>query len=453
MKNQILRWAVALLTALAFSTATLAQSDAIQVDISAEDLLTGEADEKLQQAGAQAAIEERPVTLTAPSYWREMVEEQLNVGAGDTTLSITYRETFIESVIVRLGGVSEAPAAEAEVAAVEPAPQASAPPPEVDIQPERPEVVAFERPSLESIESDAADAVEAVNGNDLQPALEIAIDESAVPDLPVSNGNAVEAEEVVDDVVAEAPVSEPVIEEPAVEVVETAPVPEPAPAEVASAADPTPAEDAPATDPTPGVTDAAIGTAAIAAARESLESRLNRGREIDKELRPDQLRPGDQLFRTDGVVAVVRRSSLRNNAYWLEGDLDLEREEIRLIQPGKYELTRLLDLDDDGVASVDDDEPEVEAPAQVETVALNDNLEERTRMEALYNGGRPIEQAVSSNRLVKDDMLYVGDGLIVVVRRTRVRLERFWLEGEIDLGRDELIQQGNRKFRVKRDIR
>ncbi|GJM08190.1 MAG: hypothetical protein DHS20C11_04660 [Lysobacteraceae bacterium] len=445
---QILAAAV---TALFLSASVLAQEGTVQIDVSAEDLLSGKADEVLQQAGAQASIEGRPVSVTAPSYWREMVEEQLNQGAGDDALTINYRETFIESVIVRLGalGQSESAQAQAEAAAEEEVIQA-APPPVVDIQPERPQV-AFERPTA-TLEPEAASAVDdvqqtteqAVNGANsaLRPSLELALSETAIAQPPASNGSESVAEEAVE------AIEEEVVDEPPVAVEEVA-VEEPAVEEPAVVEQDT---EVVASQPADTVSDEIEDDTGFTTdqARDSLERRLNSGRTINNSLRPDQLRPGDQLFRTGGVIAVVRRSQLRNSAYWLDGEVDLERDEIRFLQPGKYEVRRLLDDEEDTeVAVVTEEAPE----ELVETAQFTDNLEERTRMEQLYNGGNPIEQSVSTNRLLKDDMLYVGDSLIVVVRRTRVRLERYWLEGEIDLSMEELSKQGNRKYRVSRDVR
>lgn len=440
----------AAVTALFLSASVLAQEGTVQIDVTADDLLSGKADEVLQQAGAQASIEGRPVSVTAPSYWREMVEEQLNQGAGDDTLAINYRETFIESVIVRLGalGQSESAQAQAEAAAEEEVIQA-APPPVVDIQPERPQV-AFERPTA-TLEPEAASAVDdvqqtteqGVNGANsaLRPSLELALSETAIAQPPASNGSesvAEEAVEAIEEAVEEPPVAveEVAVEAPAIEA--------PAVVEQDTAVA--------ASQPADSVSDETEDDTGFTTeqARDSLERRLNSGRTINNSLRPDQLRPGDQLFRTGGVIAVVRRSQLRNSAYWLDGEVDLERDEIRFLQPGKYEVRRLLDDEEDTeVAVVTEEAPE----ELVETAQFTDNLEERTRMEQLYNGGNPIEQSVSTNRLLKDDMLYVGDSLIVVVRRTRVRLERYWLEGEIDLSMEELSKQGNRKYRVSRDVR
>jgi hypothetical protein len=79
--------------------------------------------------------------------------------------------------------------------------------------------------------------------------------------------------------------------------------------------------------------------------------------------------------------------------------------------------------------------------------------DERTEMEARYNGGDPVERSVSVGRLRLDDILYVGDDLILVVRRERVGLKRYWLEGDLDLDREELEKQGNSRYRVRRVIR
>jgi hypothetical protein len=187
----------------------------------------------------------------------------------------------------------------------------------------------------------------------------------------------------------------------------------------------------------------------IESARSGLERRLNDGREIKKDLKVSQLRRGDQLFKTEDLIVVIRRTGAGRNAYWLKGQLDLEQQAIRRIQSGKYEVMRR-------VQGEDPVEPEA-VPEPEETVAVAANqeeaLDERSEMEALYNQGNPVESGISVAGLRAGDVLYVGETTKMVVRRERVSLKRYWLEGELELSRSELEKVGNNKYRVKRVIR
>jgi hypothetical protein len=73
-----------------------------QVDITADQLLGGSADQQLQELGQRAATENLGIVITAPAYWRNLVEEQIKGGAGDTAFPMQFRETMVESVIIRL---------------------------------------------------------------------------------------------------------------------------------------------------------------------------------------------------------------------------------------------------------------------------------------------------------------------------------------------------------------
>ena len=72
----------------------------------------------------------------------------------------------------------------------------------------------------------------------------------------------------------------------------------------------------------------------------------------------------------------------------------------------------------------------------------------RTSLEKLYNEGKRIKEVVTPDRLVTGDVIYLGDGAAVVVRRDRPLLLRFWLEGSLDLGQSALEAEGRNKVRV-----
>ena len=72
----------------------------------------------------------------------------------------------------------------------------------------------------------------------------------------------------------------------------------------------------------------------------------------------------------------------------------------------------------------------------------------RTSLEKLYNEGKRIKEVVTPERLMTGDVIYLGNGAAVVVRRDRPLLLRFWLEGSLDLGQSALEAEGRNKVRV-----
>ena len=78
---------------------------------------------------------------------------------------------------------------------------------------------------------------------------------------------------------------------------------------------------------------------------------------------------------------------------------------------------------------------------------------ERSQMERRYGSGRAITATIAATQLRQRDVVYIGDDLSVVVRVSGLELERYWLVGGINLGRAELLKDGNNKYRVVQDIR
>jgi hypothetical protein len=72
----------------------------------------------------------------------------------------------------------------------------------------------------------------------------------------------------------------------------------------------------------------------------------------------------------------------------------------------------------------------------------------RTSLEKLYNDARRIKETITPDRLIPGDVIYLGNGAAVVVRRDRPLLLRFWLEGTLDLGQSALEAEGRNKVRV-----
>ena len=422
---------------LVWATCLWAQTE--EIDIPSEDLLSGQADERLKAIGERVATEGKSIQVTVPSYWKDMVTEQLRASEAAANLEMTYRDTFIESVIVR---ISDEPLAVTSRPASTPAPKPVAQTPK-PVAPDAPAV--DRRASRETAQGQLREQAEEMRNERAVPQKQEIPDVAPTvtmsrPSDVLGESGAEPSSEKTEQVAVED--ADPIAEEP-----EDMPVAEQQVAALPAEEDVSESE--------PEVETANDGVAAEneeAAARASLSERLNNGQEIYKTLSVSQLRRGDQLFVTDGIIAVVRRSRVGRNAYWLDGNLNLDREEIRRERAGKYEVLRRVDEEDDVVSEQADTATEERVEIAADDSASDDESE-RTEMEARYNEGRPIESTVSVAGLLPDDRLYVGDSLIVVIRRDKISLKRYWLDGEIDLSADELERVGNRRYRVQRVIR
>ncbi|MEO8011433.1 MAG: hypothetical protein ABI650_07310 [Dokdonella sp.] len=72
----------------------------------------------------------------------------------------------------------------------------------------------------------------------------------------------------------------------------------------------------------------------------------------------------------------------------------------------------------------------------------------RASLEQLYNEGKRISETITPARLRRGDLIYLGDGAAVVVRRDTRLLLRFWLEGSIELKQSAIINESGNKYRV-----
>ncbi len=390
--------------------ATLVAGTAIaqNADISGAQLISGDADAQLQQLARQAASGNRKLIISAPEYWHEMILEQVRRGGGDR-LQVEVRDSFAEAVMVRsdVRGGTQAPAVAATAAAAPAAPV--------------PAAAAVPTPA---------------------PAAPLATRAPVAP-APVSRP-------------APAPASTanrapPTAATPAP--ARTAPQPALAPRPLAATAAPPPAS-------TPGATPARAAAKAqvvttdsaqaqVTAIKRRLEADLTEGQPIARTLVHTQLEPKDLLFVRDGVIAVVRRTSVRKSWFWLEGDIELRRVELRELGPNRYEVVEpLRALDNPRLRGVQSRESTMLAASEPQKHAA-----EREQLERRFNGGSRITATLPPTQLNQRDVIYVGEALSVVVRVNRLQLERYWLVGRIDLGRSELLKDGNDKYRVLENIR
>ncbi len=222
----------------------------------------------------------------------------------------------------------------------------------------------------------------------------------------------------------EAPPPPPVQVKPEPPVAAPAPVPAPAPV----AAPPPPAAPTakPAADPS-------------AAIKKRFEQNLNGGQAADGTLAVAQLQKDDLVYQNGSVRAVVRRFGPRTQLFWLEGDLNMERAELVPTGADRYRVSEPIR----NVAN-----PSLRGGGKATAMKFVGNVPApkspaRTALEKQYNDGRDISGTVQAVDLHAGDLVYTAEGAAVVIRRTSVGLERYWLTGEIDLHQTGLQQTGN----------
>lgn len=405
-----------LLLASLWSACALAQ----QADITGAQLLSGAADAKLQSMARDAASSGRKLVISAPEYWHEMILEQVRRGGGDN-LEVEVRDSFAESVLVREeSAVPPDPMAVPEAVPAPVAAPATAP---------TPAPVAAPRPVAPPV----AKPVAATPAPRPLPA-------AAAPPAPPT--------------VAPAPAAATPVATPA-----------PQPAPVAPTAVPVPAAPAPApaTTAAPAVAPTVVAPAPAAAAaprrstrdaeiasiKRRVEQNLNGGEPVTRSLTQTGLEPGDVIYDQGLVKAVLRRGSVRNQLYWLDGEIELRRIELKELGPRRYQVMERIR--NEGARPTLRTVRTTESQA-FKAAAPAAHAAERKQLEQRYNAGNPISSEIPATGLRQRDIVYVGDALAVVVRVNGLALERYWLVGEVDLGRSELIKDGANKYRVLQDI-
>jgi len=239
---------------------------------------------------------------------------------------------------------------------------------------------------------------------------------------------------------------------------------EPAPAPVVAAAPPAPVAAPPPVQqaPTPQVQApppaAQVAVAKPAAApvpaapdvtkiQKRMEESLNNGRAAEGPLSVSGLQSGDFIFVDGAVRAVVRRESLRPRMFWLDGDLDLRRAELKELGPNRYQVINPIV---GGTNYALRDERAADTKSLVATVPPA-NAPERATFERDYNDGHSIDETITIEKLRAADLVYAGKGMAVVVRREGPKLTRYWLEGTLDLGQPGLQKDGTNKYKVISD--
>jgi len=363
-------------------------ASAQEVAISGKDFLSGAGDAKIAELARQAAASGKTLVITAPPYWQDKAAAKAHSAAANA--SVRTSDAFFENVMVR---VEDSKAAKA--AAAEPAPK-PAPPAKAEAKPEqKPEPKPEPRPA---------------------PPVRKPVEEAPAP-APKPTP------------VVTPPPPPPVEIKPEPPVAAPAPTPAPAPAPVAAppaAAPPAAAVAKPAADPS-------------AAIKKRFEQNLNGGQPAEGTLEVAQLQKDDVVYESGSVRAVVRRFGPRNQLFWLNGDLNTERAELVPTGTDRYRVNEPIR----NVAN-----PSLRGGAKATALKFVGNVPApkspaRTSLEKQYNDGRDISATLQAADLHASDLIYTAEGAAVVIRRTSVGLERYWLTGEIDLHQTGLQQTGN----------
>jgi hypothetical protein len=443
------------LVAALWSAAAIGQ----QTDITGAELLSGGADEKLQRLARDAKASGKKLVISAPEYWHDMVLEQVRKGGG-SDLAVEVRDSFAESVLVRAEDPTAQPAPPAEPAPAEtpaaPAP-AAAPTPAPTPTPTAATPAAAPKPTPAPPAKPAPAPTPAAAPERARPGQ--ATPPAVAPAQPATPAPVAATPRPATP--APKPAPTPATSTPASPAPAT-PAPAPAPATPAPPT-PTPATPAPTSAPAPAPAPSAAatpaaapaaaaaersGAAEIAAIKKRLEQNLNDGAPVTRSVTQTELEVGDVIYDEGPVKAVLRRSGVRNSVYWLDGDIELRRVELKELAGNRYEVReRIRNLDNPSLRltrSEDSDQFTAADPASAAS--------ERKSMEKRYNGGNPIAEKLTADDLEQKDVLYIGDKLVVVVRLDGLDLRRYWLVGKINLGRSELLKDGNNKYKVLQDL-
>jgi hypothetical protein len=393
-----------------------------QADITGAQLLSGEADARLQQIARQAAATDKKVVISAPAYWHDLILEQVRKGGGDN-VAVEVRDSFAESVLVRIdeGEAAAVPAASPEPT---PAPVVTPSPTPTPTPAPAPRPVATPTPSPRPAAPTPS------------PTPRPAATPAPAPRPVATPAPAPSPGATPTPVPTPAPTPTPT------------PTPAPRPAATPAPAPAPAAAAAPSPAPTAQERRSSV-EAQVASIKRRLEENLNAGERVGDTLVQTQLEPGDVVYVEGPVRAVLRRQSLRNRLFWLDGEFELMRVELKELGNDRYQVVeRIRDVAEPRLRAV-----RTEQQAVFKAAEAGSAPDERKQMERRYNGGNTISAVLAPNQLRARDVLYLGDKLIVVVRVAGLSIDRYWLVGDINLGRSELIKDGANRYKVLVDLR
>lgn len=76
----------------------------------------------------------------------------------------------------------------------------------------------------------------------------------------------------------------------------------------------------------------------------------------------------------------------------------------------------------------------------------------KQRFEQNLNSGKPADGDIQVSQLEKDDQLFVDGNVRAVVRRLGAHTQLFWLQGDLNLERAELIPNGANRYRIAEPV-
>ncbi len=373
-----------------FSTAAMAQ----QVDISGKDFLSGAGDARLADIARQAAASGKKLVVTAPQYWQGKVAEKLHAGAANA--SVQMSEGFFENVLVRVDDGKAAPA-------------------------------KIEAPAQDATKSDAAKA----------EAAKAAAAKADAAKLDAARADAARAEAAK----AEAAREEAAKAEAAKAEAARA---EAAKGEAAKA-EAAKAEAAKVAAANAEAAKAKAESSRIAEIKQRMEKNLNDGKPADGSIAVAQLQKDDLIFVDGSVRGVARRSGAHTQLFWLDGDLNLDRVELLPAGENRYKVSEPIR----NVANPTLRAREVDRHFTGNVPAANS--EERKSMQQKFAEGRDISGSLHPTDLRQGDIVYTGTGAAVISRRSGLELQRYWLDGDLNLGQTGIIKQTGNAYQVMTD--
>ncbi|WP_395682668.1 hypothetical protein [Dokdonella sp.] len=360
-------------------------------DISGASFQSGKADGQLAALGKKAAASGAKLVITAPADWHAKIAAKVKAGGN---ADVVLREGFYENVLVRVESKGAA------VAAAKP--------------------TESERTSKADAEKAKAEAEKAKADAERM---------KAEAEKAKAEADAEKAKAEAEKARAEAETARAHADAQKAAAARAAAAPAPAPVAAAAAAPAKPAASPVDTD----------------AVRERLEKSINEGRSARGDLTVGRLQTGDTIFVDGNVRAVIRREGNRPTMYWLDGDLDLRRSELKSLAPNKYQVLSVISAGEGTlrrefteVTSVDAREP---ASGSAERGALEKSI----------NDGRAIDATIEPAKLRAGDVLYVNGSAVAAVRRSGNDLARYWVVGQLDLRQAGLQADGKDKYRVVAD--
>lgn len=180
----------------------------------------------------------------------------------------------------------------------------------------------------------------------------------------------------------------------------------------------------------------------VEAIRERMRQSLIEGRPAEGSLAVSSLQSGDVIYVDEPVRGVVRREGLKAVLYWLDGDLDLRRSELKPSAANRYQV--MAAIRGEGTLRREFDTSKAELVAGVP----DDGAPVRVALEKAFNDGRRITGRLAPAELREGDVIYTGTTAAVVVRRDGKDMLRYWLDGSFDLRQSSVQADGPGKYRI-----